>query len=273
MRDEARDHGKHPKPGNILMALIVVGIGSILLIHQLNLFLVPHWVFTWQMLLIVLGFVIGAKKNFNGIGWMIMMLIGGIFLLDDYFFFSWNLSRYGWPLAIIVIGMILLVRAVSSPSQSTRKRMGDWSYFKEDVKKDFESNYETDFNEELTEETKKKMNRNSEDYIDQVNVFGSTKSRIFSKKFKGGETTNFFGGAELDLTQADIEGKAVIDAVAVFGGLKLVIPANWNLKTDIVSIMGGVTDKRPSSHAPDENGKVLLITGACIFGGIEISSY
>jgi predicted membrane protein len=81
-----------------------------------------------------------------------------------------------------------------------------------------------------------------------------------------------FGGVEIDLSQADINGTVVIDATQIFGGMKLLVPANWELKSDAVAIFGGVDDKRMISQTYDGNKK-LLITGFVMFGGIDIKSF
>jgi hypothetical protein len=53
----------------------------------------------------------------------------------------------------------------------------------------------------------------------------------------------------------------------------LVVPANWNVKTNVTSIFAGVEDKRVMQITlPDEN-KTIVLDGTSIFGGIEITSY
>ena len=101
---------------------------------------------------------------------------------------------------------------------------------------------------------------------------GGSKRRIFSKNFKGGQITSIFGGSDLDLTHADLEGTAVVDVVSVFGGVKLLVPANWEVRSDITAILGGVDDKRkdPSVLTPT---KKIVLTGFCMFGGVDIKSF
>jgi hypothetical protein len=108
--------------------------------------------------------------------------------------------------------------------------------------------------------------------IDITSVFGGSNRRIFSKNFRGGQMTAIFGGSDLDLSQADIQGTVAVDVVAVFGGVKLIVPSNWEVKSNISAILGGVEDKRkdPSSFSPE---KKLVLTGVCMFGGVEIKSY
>ena len=95
-----------------------------------------------------------------------------------------------------------------------------------------------------------------------------------SKNFKGGDVTSIFGGTVLNFMKADIQGTAVLDVTAIFGGCEIIVPSNWKLKVDVTSIMGGVDDKRYPELLTD-NGpeKMLILKGSCIFGGLEIKSY
>ena len=73
--------------------------------------------------------------------------------------------------------------------------------------------------------------------------------------------------------QADIKGTASIDITQAFGGMKLVVPPHWNIKSEVVCVFGGIDDKRPISNDTADSNKVLILRGTCIFGGIDIRSY
>lgn len=262
MRDsEFRDRrvNRNPSGGNLLVGLLVLGVGFVLLMRQLDFVFFPSWLFTWPMLLILLGLFIGAKKQFTGVGWAVLILIGLFLMMNDITVFHWHLRHFALPVVIILAGLFLMFRSLISPTRS--------SYYKDDFR-----NRGTDTpGKEGTEEKKRTMR--GDDFVDNTNVFGSSKKKIFSKSFVGADITNFFGGTELDLTQADVEHTAVIDVVQVFGGVKLVIPANWSVRSDVASIFGGINDKRSTPASLDNPDKMLVISGVCIFGGIEIKSY
>jgi hypothetical protein len=60
--------------------------------------------------------------------------------------------------------------------------------------------------------------------------------------------------------------------VTIFGGSVFILPSNWNVKVDIVTIFGGFADKREArDYSPDE--PVLFIKGFTLFGGGEIKSH
>lgn len=87
------------------------------------------------------------------------------------------------------------------------------------------------------------------------------------QRFKGGDIVNIFGGTELNLTQADITGKVTIEITTIFGGTKLIVPANWEVKSEAVTIFGGLEDKRSASVMNSNGDKVLVLKGTVIFGG------
>ena len=236
------------------VGIIIVSVGSFILLDRMDVILFPHWLLSWRTLLIVMGLIIGINSQFKGIGWFVMILVGSFFLLDEIPGLDLNLRHYIFPIIVISVGLLILFRSVLFKSS------GNWSSMWSG------DEYHKKGSSLITSED------GSDDYIDLVSVFGSTKRRIFSKTFKGGDIVNIFGGTELDLSQADIEGNVVIDTVTIFGGVKVLVPANWEVKSNITAIMGGVEDKRmtPNNFAPT---KKLVLTGTCTFGGVEIKSF
>ncbi len=227
---------------------IILIIGSLLLLHRADLLDFPYWFFSWKTLLIGLGLIIGINKGFQGIGWLVMILIGAFFLIDDIPGFPYDIDRYAIPVGIIIVGAFIVARSVmgSTSREAKKARWGGDGIITSDD--------------------------GGEDYFDLTTVFGGNKRKVFSKNFRGGETTCVFGGADIDLSQADINGTVVIDIVQLFGGVKLIVPSNWELKSDVTAILGGVDDKRQSLQAYSGNKK-LILTGFVMFGGVDIKSY
>ena len=98
---------------------------------------------------------------------------------------------------------------------------------------------------------------------------------FLSDNFKGGRLTSIFGGSEINLTNCKLaEGKNVIDVFMVFGGNVLIVPPDWSIKIEVVSIFGGFSDKRHNfTDESKKENKELYIKGMAIFGGGEIKNY
>jgi predicted membrane protein len=86
---------------------VILVIGSILLINQLNLSFIPDWLFSWPMILIAIGVYSGVKHNFRNKTWFIFMLLGIAFLLENSGLF---ISNVIWPVALIAFGVYIIVR-------------------------------------------------------------------------------------------------------------------------------------------------------------------
>lgn len=229
---------QHNNSGRVLAGIILLIIGAAFFAREAGVFL-PRWLFHWPMILVAVGLFIGARRSFQFGGWIFPLAIGGIFLVDDIFDdFDFDLYHYLWPSLFIFLGLYMIFKP----------RRKDW-------KNDWQTTATTD------------------DVIDATAVFGGTKSNIISKNFKGGEISTFFGGTDLDLMQADFQGTIVIQTATAFGGVKLIAPAHWNIKSEVVCILGGIDDKRPQAKEATDMTKTLVLKGTCIFGGIEIKSY
>jgi drug/metabolite transporter (DMT)-like permease len=87
--------------------VIILIIGSVLLINQLDLFFIPHWLFSWPMWIIAYGAYMGGKYNFRKPIWAIMILLGTAFLLTENIA---NADRIVWPVAIIGAGLWMVLK-------------------------------------------------------------------------------------------------------------------------------------------------------------------
>lgn len=231
--------------GRVLGGMIIVIVGILLFAREVGTDF-PHWLFSWQMFLIVLGFYIGARHNFRQFGWLIPVAIGSTLLIED-IVPDIHIRSYLWPLIVIGIGIVMILRSRSRHRDDLFKR---WERNASDI------------------------NRTTEGFFDSVTIFGENKKQILSKDFKGGESVCVFGGAEINLTQADINGRVGLELVQVFGGTKLIVPSHWKIESEeVVSIFGGLNDKRQLLNTPVDETKVLVLKGTSIFGGIDIKSF
>ena len=105
-------------------------------------------------------------------------------------------------------------------------------------------------------------------------VFSGVQRKVMSKNFQGGKVNCVFGGADVDLSQADINGKVEIKFDVVFGGAKIIVPPHWNIYNQIDGAFHGVDDKRKfNASVGMDPQKTLVLRGSLVFGGVEIKSY
>ena len=231
-----------------LTGLFILLIGIVALAKS-TISWVPDWVFSWQILLVAFGVFIGIRHNFRGGAWLVLILVGGIFLIRE--IYPEFHFRQAWPIVLIVLGLFILLRP----------RRG-WKF---DSSKRTEGTSDQFFSEDI--------DYSKDDFIDSTSIFGGAKKIVISKNFRGGNIVNIFGGTELDLSQADFTGTAVLELETIFGGTKLLVPSNWSIKSEAATIFGGIEDKRKMQVITEAPEKTLLIRGTVIFGGIDIKSF
>jgi predicted membrane protein len=213
---------------------------------------VPSWLYHPSSFLIAIGIVVLIKHKFQNITGYILILIGVLFKLRYFFPDVINLNLI-FPLIAIVIGVSMVMRSKDGGRREKKK----WDKIKKNP--GFMGFGENEIS--------------PDDFVDSVSIFGSVKKQITTKTFKGADMFTLFGGTEINLTQASFESKAVIDLVTIFGGAEIIVPSDWHVRSEIVSILGGVEDNRYHRPVAENDQKVLVLKGTCVFGGVEIKSY
>lgn len=104
--------------------------------------------------------------------------------------------------------------------------------------------------------------------VDTTVLFAGRRIVSTSRAFAGGNATAVFGGIELDLTGARIEGTAEVEAVALFGGIEISVPPGWRVLVDGPAIFGGHENNVPAPPEPD--APTLRVRATAIFGGVEV---
>lgn len=254
-----------------------VGVGLLILLIGLN-FLLKNfgiytfdWLFSWHTVLLLFGLIMGVKRNFRGGGWLAVVLIGGYFTLQD--LTDLDFGRFAFPVGLTILGLYLIL----SP-----KRDRPWRRRSKNQVSDFGPSIPADVNagsfpvaEPATATQEQFTAPNTEDayIIDSVNFFSGAHQNIVSKNLKGGEIVSVFGGCDLNLTQANFEGSIVIEVVAIFGGVKIIIPPTWEVKNEVTAIFGGIDDKRALMPYQGEVRKIVYLKGLALFGGVDIRNF
>jgi predicted membrane protein len=219
------------------LGIIFVVVGAVLIARNFGWldYEFSRYIISWQMLLIVIGLFNLARKAYTAA--VILISIGLFFLID----FPDNFRENFWPAIIILVGVTFILQWRRAPGHHHHHQ-----------------------GEEYT---------NSTDYLDETAIFGGRTLSVVSDSFKGGKITSIFGGSKINLLYAKPAPGCTIDVANIFGGTKIIVPEDWNVKIEVVPIFGGFDDKRSASVISRTNsGKIVVIKGTCIFGGGELTT-
>lgn len=251
------------RSSRIWSGLLLVAAGSLWLANKMGA-PIPHWIFSWPVWVIAFGFLTGIKSRFHNPGAFIMIIVGGIFLIDQTSP-ELNFHNYIAPAILIAVGIVFILR----PKNNWRGGISgkDWRrmhYYSPPPVNPEPPDYTG---------TKSNPQEDTGEHVEINTAFGSVKKIILSKNFKGGEINNFMGGTEINLMKADIQHPIELEINNIFGGTKLIVPSNWDVKNEVTAVFGGIEDKRAINSTPADPGKIIVLKGTCVFGGIEITNY
>ncbi|AEA42885.1 LiaF transmembrane domain-containing protein [Fluviicola taffensis] len=250
---------KSHRRGKIAGGLAIVFFGIIYLMKQLG-YHVPSYLLSWQMVLIVVGIIVLIKHKFRKFHGYLLIIIGKLFLLSEWYPHLIN-NKIIFPIGLIIVGLfIVFSKSKRFDRYNKRKKRftkENWKHIHEAHQRGYSS-----------------YKYNEEDFIDSVSFFGGITKTVLSKTFKGADIVSFFGGTDVNLSQADFQDRIVVDVTNIFGGTTLTIPNNWEVISEVASIFGAYEDKRPPyQRENDEPRKILILKGTCMFGGIEVNSF
>ena len=220
-----------------IIGIVLVCIG--LLLIAINFEWLP-WnlhgaLFSWQGLLILIGLLMLLSRE-NRLAGIILIGVGGFFLIPRVLDIPFNWHSLFWPVVLVAIGLLLITRR--------------WGIGRMPVGEGI-------------------------DFIDDSSIFGGGDKVVTSQNFRGGRLTAIFGGSKIDLRSANLaKGRNVLDVFFMFGGSKLIIPTNWDIKIEVSSIFGGFSDKRhPRPDEVRDPSRELVIKGITMFGGGDIEGF
>lgn len=167
----------------------------------------------------------------NRIAGGLLVLLGAWWLGDNLGLAEFDLAD-AWPLALVAIGLVLVYRALAGETKGV------------DTGSD------------------------SAGRLRALGIF-STATRRITGRLDGGDATAFFGGCEIDLTEADITDEAALDLLAICGGIEIYVPPDCGISGGPIAFMGGYEDGTvgggPAAH-------FLRLRGFTMWGGIEVKN-
>ncbi len=243
----SNEHHREPQHGELssnraIVGLLLVVAGLILILKKTTVlpapldYFIDRVIFSWQMLLIVIG-IISLTSSGNKTPGIVMVIIGGFFLIPVLFTDFFRSFNFFWPALFIAVGVILMLNS----GRLSARRIS-------------------------TADTSKV------DYFDYVNIFSGAERQFITDNFMGGRITAIFGGGEIDLTRSSLApGENVIEITCIFGGATIIVPENWNVIIRVTPILGGFSDSRKlRDEVVRDNTRSLVIRGTVIFGGGEV---
>jgi hypothetical protein len=219
----------------VILGLLVIGMGVLFLLDNLDIIDFRHAIGFWPLVFIgggVLTLSGGGPRSGTYMG-VVLVAVGVLMMLGraGFVYISW---RMVWPLALIVLGGLILYRTVG-PGRAVRAGAVDGA--------------------------------TADNVVDVAAILGGVERRITTPDFRGGEITAVLGGCALDLRESAMLKDAVLNVFTIWGGINIKVPPDWTVVWSGTALMGGFSEKTIS--APNA-GKRLVIRGYAIMGGIEV---
>ena len=225
--------------GTILLGLILIVVGALVLLANMNILPfdidLAHW---WPLILVALGVVhLWNNRNIFDFSGLFLILLGGVFLMATLGKICWDdVWRY-WPAVLILLGLSIVFKRSSPPREGKR-----WT-----------------------------GSASSDPDVRVTNILAGTDRRIDSQEFKGGDVSNILGGTKLDLLQAKLApGDWLLTVSTVLGGVEILVPRDWRIEVYPTNMLGGVDDH--TRQTPDAGGGKLVIKASALLGGVEIKN-
>ncbi|MBI3283823.1 MAG: hypothetical protein HYZ65_03080 [Burkholderiales bacterium] len=227
----------HNPQNRVLVGAILLVFGALALVDNLNIFNTRDIFQFWPTVFILVG-ALKMSKSGNSAGYLIgggFIALGVLLTLHHMGIITFRVRDW-WPLFLIAAGLFVILK--DKVGGNMRSTLSD--------------------------------NQARQDSVcDVVAIMSGNKLQNTAQDFRGGEITAIMGGVDLDLRNASIQGEAVINVFAMWGGIDLKVPTDWTVLTQGVPVLGGIEDK---SVPPVMSGKRLIVKGYAIMGGVEITN-
>jgi hypothetical protein len=222
----------------LIPAVIVIGIGVLFLLNNLNILYFHEWARYWPVILIAAGLVklVDADSPGGHVGGAILVALGGIFLGQTLGYLSVRLHDL-WPLILIGAGLTMLFNR------------GSWHGISQGPRAPVHGR------------------------MREASVFGGGKRQINTQDFTGGHIDAVFSGYEIDLRGATMTAdSAILKVSAVFSGVEIRVPETWSVVMEGHGVFGAFVDNTTQPNPQIPGLKRLFIKGAAVFGGVDVKN-
>lgn len=225
--------GRHAVTPQLVLGLAAMFLGLLLVLENFGLLQPRKIVRFWPLLLIGVGLFrlfSSLQSRTRPVGLFQVLLGTGLLLV--------NLGALKFSQALAVF---LLVAGATVAWRATRSRGGVLPRMDIDATRDLE-----------------------------LFAFMSYISRaVGNPAFRGGQVSALMGACEIDLRGSRIDGEAVLNLFAFWGGVEIRVPSDWLVEGRGVAVLGAFEDR---SRRPDDDRQKLIVTGTVIMGGVEVKN-
>ena len=259
-----------------VLGLLIIGVGVLLTADNLGWYDADRVIRLWPLGIVLVGvlkFVQSEATSGRLLG-AIIIFVGTVLTADHTFGLPIEIDDV-WPLALVILGLVIVTRTLRSPR---RQPAGD------EVSADEFSRVPGSGNPaagipgpgefgsppQMPVIDPSGPGRGPDESVSEVAVWAGKQRRIAVPTFRRGDLTAIMGGVELDLRPAGTaSGEAIIDVFVIWGGVEIWVPPDWAVVNKVGVLMGGVEDK--STGTQDARHR-LIVRGFVIMGGMEIKT-
>lgn len=191
--------------GSVIVGIVLVTLGVLFLLEQTGSIdagnIIGDW---WPIAIVAIGLVQLVEHRRAPVGPLIVVAFGAILLLTQLDLVSPEVWSYVWPILLVVVGVVILLRL---PGRTAPSGAAD-------------------------------------EVVRASALFGSHDLVVTSQRLRGGSATALFGGVVLDLRQATLDpAGATLGATAIFGAVEVLVPRGWRVEVSGTPIFAGLSNK------------------------------
>lgn len=112
----------------------------------------------------------------------------------------------------------------------------------------------------------------SSDLIQHFVIFSGLEARHTNSNLRGGSVVALFGGADINLRDAALSPEgALLELTVGFGGITVIVPEGWKLDVTGLPFFGGWSNKTRNQPGTAD-APILHVRCMAMFGGIDIKN-